>query len=64
MLEAFSFAVMADDLVEQCSKLQIKNSEDEIVDLDDGVDDSQEEKLSLRLVGRILTEKPLSFVAV
>lgn len=64
MLEVLLFTVMADKLVEQCSKLQIENSENDIVDLDDGVDDAVDEKLSLRLVGRIFTEKPLNYDAV
>lgn len=55
---------MAEELVEKCSKLQIKTAEDEIVVLDDGIDDSHDEKLSLRLVGRVLTKKPLNFDAV
>ena len=52
---------MADELFKQCSKLHIKNSEHEIVALDDGFDYSQDEKLSLQLVGRILTKKTFEF---
>lgn len=55
---------MADDLVEQCSKLYISSSEDDVVDLDTGFDDSQDEKLSLCLVGRIFTNKSLNFNVV
>lgn len=55
---------MADDLVEQCSKLHLVNKEDDVVDLDSGFEDERDSKLSLRLVGKVLTEKPLKFDAV
>lgn len=55
---------MAEDLVEQCSKLVITNGEDDIVDLDTSNDEHHVPKLSLQLVGRILTSKPLNFDAV
>ncbi|XP_057535298.1 uncharacterized protein LOC130813479 [Amaranthus tricolor] len=52
---------MADSLVEQCSKLHIGNDEDDIIDLGDKLEVGQEDKLSLQLVGHLLTEKPLNF---
>ncbi|CAO2833719.1 unnamed protein product [Amaranthus hypochondriacus] len=55
---------MADELVAQCPKLNIVNDDNEVVDLDDGFDEEKDCKISLRLVGRILTEKPLNFEAV
>ena len=55
---------MADDLVEQCSKLSLLNEESHVIELDDNGGYRSDEKLSLRLVGRILTEKPLNFDAV
>ncbi|CAO2835426.1 unnamed protein product [Amaranthus hypochondriacus] len=54
---------MADDLVERCSKLTIINEEEDIVVLEENKDDKQDEKISLRLIGRVLTEKPLNFDA-
>lgn len=55
---------MAEDLVEKCAKLNIIPKEDDIVDLGDGFEEDQDDKLSLRLVGRVLTDKPLNFEAV
>lgn len=55
---------MADLLVERCSKMNLVGTEDEVVDLEEGFDDTQDEKLALRLVGCIVTEKPLNFDAV
>lgn len=55
---------MADQLVEQCSNLNISGSEEDVVDLEEGFSDTLDEKLDLLLVGRILTEKPLNFDAV
>lgn len=60
----FSYVTMAEELVERCSNLHIDNGEECVVDLDEGFDEAQDEKLSLRLVGRILTERPLNFDAV
>lgn len=56
--------IMADDLVEQCSKLNIVNEEEDILELEDGCDEQQDAKISLRLVGRLLSEKPLNFEAL
>lgn len=44
--------------------MRIHTSEKDIVDLDESFEDPQNEKLSLRLVGRILTEKAQNFDAV
>lgn len=56
---------MADSLIEQCSKLNIEGvNEEEVIDLEDGDDAVHDEKLSLRLVGRLLTEKPVNFDAL
>ncbi|CAO2822706.1 unnamed protein product [Amaranthus hypochondriacus] len=54
---------MADSLVERCSKLTIVNEEEDVVEIGDSLDESHDEKLSLRLIGRVLTEKPLNFDA-
>ena len=54
---------MAEDLVEQCSKLAIMNGEEDIGILDDCNDNTHDEKISLRLIGRILMEKLLNFDA-
>ncbi|CAO2838528.1 unnamed protein product [Amaranthus hypochondriacus] len=54
---------MADDLVEQCSKLALLNEEDDVVVLDGNSDESHDKKISLRFIGRVLTEKPLNFDA-
>lgn len=56
---------MADSIVEQCSKLNlVSNSEEEVIDMQDAPDEGQEEIISLRLVGRLLTEKSLNFDAL
>lgn len=55
---------MVDELVEHCSKLSISNVEDDMVDLDGVDDNSQDDILNLRLVGRVLTTKPLNLDAV
>lgn len=55
---------MVDDLVVQCSKLLHSSTEDDVVDLGEEVDQGDNEKLSLRLVGRVITERPLNFDAV
>ena len=55
---------MAEDLIDQCSKLQIVNAEYDIVDLGDGFDEDIDDKLAMQLLGCIVTEKPLNFEAV
>ncbi|CAO2815948.1 unnamed protein product [Amaranthus hypochondriacus] len=55
---------MADELVEHCSKLHIDNGEEDVFDLDNGFEDAQEDKLVLRLVGRILTKRQSNFDAM
>lgn len=55
---------MAEDLVEKCSRLNIILAEDGIIDLGDDFVEKQDEKLALRLVGRILTDKFMNFEAV
>lgn len=55
---------MADEFIEKCSRLNIIPKEDDIIDLGDSVDARQDDKLSLRLVGRILTDKPPNFEAM
>lgn len=59
----FYLSIMAEDLVEHCSKLSIVNDAEDVIDLDEGKDDTQDDKLSLRLIGRVLIEKPLNFDA-
>ena len=51
-------------MIEKCSKLYIIPKEDDIVDLGKDFDDGQDEKLSLRLVRHILTDKPQNFESV
>lgn len=56
---------MADVLVEQCSKLNIESgTEEDVIDLVDDSEEVVDEKLSLRLVGRLFTEKPVNFEAL
>ena len=55
---------MVEELVERCSKLNIVTGKEDVVDLGEGFEDNNDEKLSLRLVGRVLTDKPLNFDAV
>lgn len=52
---------MVEDLIEQRSKLHLANDEGDDIDLGDGFEEEQYEKLSLRLVGQIVTENPLNF---
>lgn len=55
---------MADELAVQCSKMQLANNDDDIVKLGEFPDEGENDKLSLRLVGRVVTERPLNFDAV
>lgn len=55
---------MAKELVEQCSKLALTNTEDDVIDFGDRTNEVSDDKLSLRLVGRVLTSKPLNFEVV
>lgn len=61
---SFLDTIIADELVKHCSKLKISNDEEVAIDLAAGFEDSVDDKISLRLVGRILTEKALNFDAV
>lgn len=55
---------MAEDIVERCSKLALTNTEDDVIDFGDSTEEGMDEKLSMRLIGRVLTAKPLIFDAV
>ncbi|CAO2823526.1 unnamed protein product [Amaranthus hypochondriacus] len=55
---------MAEELVIQCSRLHIAYKEDDVVDLGAVADEGGDGKLSLRLVGWVVTERPLNFDAV
>lgn len=55
---------MADDLVERCSQLALTSTEEDIIDFGGDTDEAVDEKLDLRLVGRVLTTKPLNFDVV
>lgn len=55
---------MAADLVEKCSQLALTGKEEDVIDFGDNADEAVDDKLSLRLVGRIVTSKPLNFDAV
>ena len=56
--------IMTADLIEQCSKLTLFNEEEDVLELEDNLDEQQEAKLSLLLVGCLLSEKPLNFDAL
>ena len=56
--------IMAADLIEQCSKWTLFNEEEDDLELQDNLDEQQDAKLSLWLVGRLLFEKPLNFDAL
>ncbi|KAL2927600.1 30S ribosomal protein S4 chloroplastic [Bienertia sinuspersici] len=55
---------MADDLVEQCLRLRMLEEEEDVVDLREIQGDTTNEKLTLTLVGRLLTCKPYNFEAM
>lgn len=55
---------MAEDLVEQCSKLAFMNTEDDVIGFGHSTEDAPDDKLSLRLVRRVLTSNPLNFDVV
>lgn len=56
---------MADSLIEQCSKLNIDNTgEEDVIDLVSVEEEELDDKLELRLVGRLLSEKPVNFEAL
>lgn len=48
---------MAAEIIKQCSRLKIVNEEDDIIDFKDKEDEASNAKLSLRLVGKLLTTK-------
>lgn len=49
---------MADDLVEKYSSLNMDEEEGGIIDVSDIVDTKSDEKLTILLVGRLLTLRP------
>ena len=55
---------MADDIANQCSRVQVINDIDEVVDFSTKLEEQYDEKLGLRLVGKLLTEKPINFDVV
>ena len=55
---------MADDIADQCSRVQVINDIDEVVDFSTKLEEQYDEKLGLRLVGKLLTEKPINFDVV
>lgn len=54
---------MAEDLSIQCSKLQISDVENEIVDLGDTIASEIDEQVSLMLVGRLVIARPINLDA-
>lgn len=52
---------MVNDLVEQCSKLALTSKEKHVIDVGDDADDVLDDKLSLRMVGRVVTTKTFEF---
>ena len=55
---------MVADIIEQCSRLKIVNEEDDITDFEDKEDEASNAKLSLHLVGKLLTTKPFNSEAL
>lgn len=47
----------------QCSRLQISDTENEIVDLGDTIAPEIDEQVSLMLVGRLVTDRPFNLDA-
>ncbi|CAO2827382.1 unnamed protein product [Amaranthus hypochondriacus] len=55
---------MADEIVDKCAQLQLVNNDDDVVDLSAGREEKSDETSSLRVVGKLLTEKPINFDAL
>ncbi|KAL2935539.1 hypothetical protein RDABS01_018657 [Bienertia sinuspersici] len=55
---------MADDLITKCSSLNLNdNEENNIVDVGETVSEKEEEKTSLMLIGRLLSDRPVNVEA-
>lgn len=50
--------IIADSLIEQCSKLQIEDQEREVVDFGEIESSESNDRVSLMLVGKLLTDRP------
>lgn len=55
---------MADDLSTYCVRLHLQNDKEDVVDLSNDTNDPVDDKLSLHLVGKLLTAKPINFEAL
>lgn len=54
---------MAEELIDRCTKLKITDDESSIIDLGNDVSPEMDDKLSLRLVGKLLTSKAFNIKA-
>lgn len=55
---------MADEITNKYAQLQLQNSEEDVVDLSEANATVSDEKPSLWVVGKLLTEKPTNFDAL
>lgn len=55
---------MADELAERCSRLNIVNDENEIVDLGSVNSEQSKAKTSLMLVGKVISERAVNLDAL
>ena len=54
---------MAEELIERCTKLKITDDESSIIDLGNDVSSDLDDKLSLRLIGKLLTSRAFNIEA-
>lgn len=55
---------MADEIAKKCAQLQLQNNEEDVVDLSKADENVPDEKTKLRVVGKLLTKKPINFDAL
>lgn len=51
---------MADEIADKCAQLQLQNKEEDVVDLSNAVECVLDEKTGLRVMGKLLTKKPIN----
>lgn len=55
---------MANEIAEKCAHLSIVPGDNDILDLNDSIPDGEDDKLSLRLVRKLLTHKSFNSEAL
>ncbi|CAO2813960.1 unnamed protein product [Amaranthus hypochondriacus] len=55
---------MADEIAEQYARLQLHSEEEDVVDLSSSGSETVDETLGLRVMAKLLTDKPINFDAL